>query len=179
MDIGMDTGDIILKETVDIGEEETTGELWERLSKIGGTLLVKTLQLIEQGKAPREKQPEDFTLAPMLTKEIAHINWEKQTALEIKNLVRGLNPIMGAYTFVNDKKIKLWKVHLLENEKAIEAGLLSSQELNQTAVGEVLLANDKQGLLMKAKDAIIEVIEMQVEGSKKMQAKDYLRGNKL
>lgn len=71
MDAGMDTGDIILKQEVEIGEDETTGELWDKLTKIGGELLVKTLDLIEQGKAPREKQGEDFTMAPMLSKEMA------------------------------------------------------------------------------------------------------------
>ena len=71
MDIGMDTGDMILKEEVDIGEDETTGELWERLSKIGGNLLVETLKKIEKGIAPREKQGNDYTLAPMLKKEMA------------------------------------------------------------------------------------------------------------
>ena len=66
MDVGMDTGDMILKEEVSIGEDETTGELWERLSKIGGKLLIKTLKEIEKGTAPREKQGEDYSLAPML-----------------------------------------------------------------------------------------------------------------
>ena len=117
MDVGMDTGDMILKEEVEIGKDETTGELWNRLSKIGGELLVKTIKLIEQGKAPREKQNEDFSMAPMLNKEIAIIDWENKKAIEIKNLVRGLNPIMGAYTFVNDKKIKLWKVNVIENKE--------------------------------------------------------------
>ncbi len=100
MDVGMDTGDIILKEEVEIGENETTGELWDRLAKKGGELLVKTLEQIENKTAPREKQGEDFSIAPMLSKDMAKIDWEKQTAQEIKNLVRGLNPIMGAYTYL-------------------------------------------------------------------------------
>ncbi len=80
MDVGMDTGDIILKEEVQIGENETTGELWNRLSKIGAKLLVETLTQIELNKAPRTKQPEDYTLAPMLNKQMAKINWEEKTA---------------------------------------------------------------------------------------------------
>ena len=99
MDVGMDTGDMILKEKVTIGDDETTGELWDRLAKIGGELLVKTLKEIENGTAKRIKQGEDFSLAPMLDKSIAKIDWENKTAREIKNLVRGLNPIMGAYSF--------------------------------------------------------------------------------
>ena len=89
MNEGMDTGDMILKEEVEISPEETTGELWEKLSKIGGNLLVETLKLIEEGKAPREKQPEEFSLAPMLSKEMALIDWEENDIYKIHNLIRG------------------------------------------------------------------------------------------
>ena len=120
MDEGMDTGDMILKEKVEIGENETTGELWERLAEIGGKLLVKTLEKIESGTATRQKQGTDFTVAPMLNKEMAKINWEEKSAREIKNLVRGLNPIMGAYSILNEKKLKIWKVDALTNESFID-----------------------------------------------------------
>lgn len=176
MDIGMDTGDMILKEEVEIGEDETTGKLWERLSKIGGTLLVKTINLIEKGKAPREKQGEDYTVAPMLSKEMAQIDWNKKSSKDIKNLVRGLDPIMGAYTFINNKKIKIWKVNIISNE---EFSIRFNIEVQKYKNGEVLLANDKQGLFIKANDAIINVIELQAENSKRMNAKDYLRGNRI
>lgn len=176
MDVGMDTGDMILKETVDIGADETTGELWERLSKIGGKLLVDTLKLIEEGKSPREKQSDEFTLAPMLNKEIAEINWSEKTATDIKNLVRGLNPIMGAYTYLNVKKIKLWKVNVISFKEFESKYNINTKNIE---LGQAILANDKQGLFLKAKDAVLEVIEMQAEGSRKMSAKDYLRGNKL
>ena len=177
MDVGMDTGDMILKEEVEIGKDETTGELWNRLSKIGGELLVKTIKLIEQGKAPREKQNEDFSMAPMLNKEIAIIDWENKKAIEIKNLVRGLNPIMGAYTFVNDKKIKLWKVNVIENKEFTQ--LYGEELLNKAKNGDIILASDRKGMFFKAKDAVIEAIEIQAENSKRMNAKDYLRGNKI
>ena len=71
MDEGMDTGDMIFKEEVEIGENETTGELWEKLENVGGKLLVKTLQAIEKGEAPREKQGKDYTMAPMLDKKMS------------------------------------------------------------------------------------------------------------
>lgn len=177
MDVGMDTGDMILKEEVEIGKDETTGELWDRLSKIGGELLVKTIKLIEQGKAPREKQNEDFSMAPMINKEIAIIDWENKKAIEIKNLVRGLNPIMGAYTFVNDKKIKLWKVNVIENKEFTQ--LYGEELLNKAKNGDIILASDRKGMFFKAKDAVIEAIEIQAENSKRMNAKDYLRGNKI
>ena len=88
MDENMDTGDIILKQEVQIGEDETTGELWDRLSTIGGTLLVETLKQIENGTAPRIKQQGEFSIAPMLEKEISKIDWNNQTSKQIKDLTR-------------------------------------------------------------------------------------------
>lgn len=105
MDIGMDTGDMILKRETEVGEDETTGELWDRLSKIGAELLVETLQKVEQGTAPRVQQGTDFSMAPMLNREMSKIDWQNKTAQEIKNLVRGLNPFMGAYSYLDGKKI--------------------------------------------------------------------------
>ena len=172
MDEGMDTGDMILKEKVEIGEDETTGELWDRLSKVGGNLLVRTLNEIEKGNAPRIKQGDEFSLAPMIDKKMAKIDWEKKTAKEIKNLVRGLNPIMGAYTFLEGKKIKFWKVDVI-NIDEIDA---KKEKLNN---GTVLVSNPKDGLLIKAKDGVIKVIEIQGENAKKMPTSDFLRGNKI
>ena len=173
MDVGMDTGDMILKQEVQIGESETTGELWDRLKVIGADLLVETLKKLEDGTAPRIKQGDDYTLAPMLTKDMAKINWNKKTAIEIKNLVRGLNPIMGAYTMLNGKKIKFWKVDLAkENEITVE-------NLDFLGNGVVLIANSKDGLYIKAKQGIIKVLEIQGENSKRMSINDYLRGNKI
>lgn len=173
MDEGMDTGDMILKQEVEIGEDETTGELWDRLSKIGGELLVKTLKEIEKGIAPRQKQGEEFTLAPMLSKDMAKIDWNKKTAQEIKNLVRGLNPIMGAYTFLNGKKIKFWKVDLAKEDEII------AENLDFLGNGVVLLADGKDGLYIKAKEGIIKVLEIQGENAKRMPIQDYLRGNPI
>ena len=176
MDEGMDTGDIILKQEVTIGEDETTGELWDRLSKIGGKLLVETLEKIKDNTAPRQKQQGDFSIAPMLKKEIAKINWEERTAREIKNLIRGLNPIMGAYTFLNGKKIKFWKVELLDNNK-IEQEEIIDENIDKLENGTVILSDSKIGLFIKAKEGIIKVIEIQGENAKKMPVGDFLRLN--
>ena len=173
MDVGMDTGDMILKEKVTIGDDETTGELWNRLSKIGGELLVKTLKEIENGTAKRIKQGEDFSLAPMLDKSIAKIDWENKTAREIKNLVRGLNPIMGAYSFINGKKVKFWKVDVLDDK---EIDTANKENLEN---GTVLISDAKQGLFIKAKDGILKVLEIQGENAKKMDIASFLRGNKI
>ena len=173
MDEGMDTGDMILKEKVEIGENETTGELWDRLSKLGGRLLVKTLQQIENGTAPREKQGENFTVAPMLDKKMAKIDWENKNAKEIKNLVRGLNPIMGAYTFLNGKKIKFWKVDVAKSNEIMFG---NDSPLRN---GTVLVSDQRDGLFIKTKDGILKVLEIQGENAKRMQINDFLKGNKI
>ena len=173
MDEGMDTGDMILKEEVEIGDNETTGELWDRLSKIGAKLLVKTLKEIENGTAPRQKQGEDFTIAPMLDKQMAKIDWENKTAQEIKNLVRGLNPIMGAYTFLNDKKIKFWKVDIASQKEIYAEGMDFLRN------GVVLVSDPRDGLFIKTKEGILKVLEIQGENAKRMPIGDFLRGNKI
>lgn len=167
MDIGMDTGDMILKEEVEIGPDETTGELWNKLSKVGGELLVKTLEQIENGIAPRIPQSDDFTMAPMLDKDMSKIDWNNKTATEIKNLVRGLDPIMGTYSYLDGKKIKIWKVDVLSDDNS------------NVENGTVIKANSKDGLYIKAKDGIVKVLEIQGENAKRMSVQDFLRGNDI
>lgn len=166
MNEGMDTGDILLKEKVQIGENETTGELWDRLSAVGANLLIETLKQIENGSVTRQRQSDDFTMAPMLDREIAKINWNERNAKQIKNLVRGLNPFMGAYSFLNDKKIKFWKVEVIDQK-------------SDKQPGQVITSNEKEGLLISAIDGIISVLEIQEENAKKMSISEYLRGNKI
>ena len=180
MNAGMDTGDMILKEEVEIGEDETTGELWDRLKTIGANLLIKTVKEIENGTATRTKQPEEGTMAPMLSKEMAKIDWKNKTANDIKSLVRGLNPIMGAYTFLDGKKIKFWKVQTLtENELLEKFQELEEYKyhLNKMQAGTVLFSDDKKGLFIKANGGILQVLEIQGENSKRMAVGDFLRGN--
>lgn len=167
MNEGMDTGDMLLQEKVPIFDDETTGELWDRLSKVGANLLVRTLNGIEKGEIVPVPQSGDFTVAPMIKKEMAHIDWNNKSGLEIKNLVRGLNPFLGAYSFFNEKKIKFWKVDFEEGN-------------NKAAPGEIIFVDAKNGILeIAAIDGKIIVLEVQGESSKKMCIADYLRGNKL
>ena len=173
MDVGMDTGDMILTEKVQIGENETTGELWDRLAKIGGKLLVETLKQIENGTAPRIPQGNDYTMAPMLDKEMSKIDWENKTAEEIKNLVRGLNPIMGAYTLINGKKIKFWKVEVANNIGYDENNIKTFKN------GTVIISDLRDGIFIKTKKGILRVLEIQGENAKKMPIQDFLRGNRI
>ena len=194
MDIGMDTGDMILKEEVEIGKDETTGELWDRLSKIGAKLLVKTIEKIDgiedkENKSLEEikkevgaqKQGEDYTVAPMLEKEMAKIDWNKSSDV-IKNLVRGLNPIMGAYSFLDGKKIKFWKVETVSIEE-LENTFPEIKEyagrMKKLEPGTIAFAEIKKGIFIKTGDEFIKVIELQGENSKKMDYKNFLNGNKL
>lgn len=169
LDEGMDSGDIIKQKEVEIGENETTGELWNRLSGIGANLLLECVNNIDKGIIERTPQPTEYTLAPMLEKSMSKINWSEKTSKEIQNLVRGLNPIMGTYSILNGKKIKFWKVVQINNE-----------ELQKNAnPGTVILADAKIGLYIKTLDGIISVLEIQGENSKKMNIGDFLRGNKI
>lgn len=194
MDIGMDTGDMILKEETIIGEDETTGELWDRLSKIGANLLVKTIKKIEaipdkenktleeiKKLVGAEKQDKSFTLAPMLEKEMAKIDWNKSSK-EIKNLVRGLNPIMGAYSFLNAKKIKFWKIDIMpieELEKIFPEIKEYESRMKKLEPGTIAFADNKKGIFIKTGDSFIKVLELQGENAKKMDYKSFLNGNKL
>ena len=194
MDEGMDTGDMILKEETEIGDNETTGELWERLSKIGSKLLVKTINKIDCVKNKEnktldeikeeigaEKQGENYSLAPMLSKEMAKIDWQKK-GVEIKNLVRGLNPIMGAYCFLENKKIKLWKVQVLNLEE-LEQKFSEIKDymprMKNVEPGTVLFADKKKGLFVKTTDGVLEILELQGENAKKMDVKSFLNGNDI
>ena len=112
-------------------------------------------------------------MAPMLDKEMAKIDWENKTAEEIKNLVRGLNPIMGAYSFLNGKKIKFWKVEVAKDISYDEDNIKAFKN------GTILTSNPKDGLFIKTKKGIISVIEIQGENAKKMSIQDFLRGNKI
>ena len=182
LDEEMDAGDIILKEEVAIDENETSGKLWDRLSKIGAKLLTETLKQIKNGTAPREKQGDKFSIAPMLNKEMAKIDWENKTAKEIKNLVRGLNPIMGAYSQINGKKIKFWKVDTINIDKFIE----KYQEFkgyeyrfSEIEPGTILYIDKKEGIYIMTKEGILLVLEMQGENGKRMTSPEFLRGNKI
>ena len=182
LDEGMDSGDIILQTKTKINEDETSGELWNRLSKIGAELLVETLEKIENKTAPRIKQEGKFTLAPMLEKSQAKIDWEKRTAQEIKNLVRGLNPIMGAYAILNENKIKFWKVDNLSIDEFIKKYPEFKEyeyRFFEIDPGTVLYIDKKEAIYIMTKEGILKILEIQGENAKKMPTPEFLRGNKI
>lgn len=166
MDEGLDTGDILMTSKTQIDINETSEELFERLSKIGAETLIETLDLIENGTVTRTKQPEgDFGYAKMITKDLCPIDWQK-SALEIHNLVRGLQTWPVATTTVNGKTVKIHQTRLtdLQNQNA--------------APGQVTESKNK--LLVCCGDGhCIEILSLQAEGKKKMDTKAYLLGHPI
>ncbi|MBE5819616.1 MAG: methionyl-tRNA formyltransferase [Clostridiales bacterium] len=178
----MDAGDIILKREVKIDADENSGELWTRLSKIGADLLVETLEQVEKEQAPRIKQEGEFSIAPMLEKSMAKINWEEKGMNEIKNLVRGLNPIMGAYANFKGKKTKIWKVQTLEVNQFVEEYSEFKEyayKFKDIEPGTILYIDNKKGIYVRTKDGVILILEIQQENSKRMSTPDFLRGNQV
>ncbi len=162
MDEGIDTGDIIEKAEIEIGENETAEELFDRLSVLAGELLCSTLLKIENGTAKRTPQDnEKATFAPMIKKEMGLIDFNK-TANEVHNLVRGLYSWPCAYFFLNGKRIKVFKTEKVE---------LSGKP------GEVLVS-DKQ-LIVACKNGAVRLSEIQAEGSKRTTDTQFLLGNKI
>ena len=163
MDEGMDTGDILETAVVDIGDEETAEELFDRLSHISADLMVSTLKKAEEGTLnPVKQNDEEATYAPIIKKEMSHIDFTK-TADEICNAVRGFYSWPCAFCFINGKRIKVIKA--------------TKSHLTAKECGIVIKADDK--LVISCKDGSVEFITVQPEGAKPMSAKMMLNGHKI
>ncbi len=166
MDEGLDTGDIILCEKTHIGENETSEELFDRLSAIGAEALIEALELIEKGEAVKTPQPQgDFGYAKMITKELCPIDWSR-SACEIHNQVRGLQTWPVAQTVINGKVVKIHKtVHC---DCAVDG----------TVAGRVIESGKR--LIVQCGDSrCLEILELQPQGKKRMIASAFLQGNKI
>lgn len=161
MDVGLDTGDMILKDSIKLDEKETAGSLHDKLSQLGAITLIKTLKALEEGQAPREQQNDEVaTYAPMLTKELGKIDWNK-SAIEIERLIRGLNPWPSAYTHLDNKFLKIWEADVVHS--------------NEGAIGEIIQVTENE-IIVQTKNEAIAIKELQLEGKKRMKTKDFLRG---
>ncbi len=165
MDYGLDTGDMIMVKETEIGEYETSGELFDRLAVLGGEALIEVLDVIEQGRAERVKQGDDFTYASMISKDMAKIDWNKSVN-EISNLVRGMNPWPLAFTSYKGEVMKI-----------IEARITDNNSDGQN--GEVLGYQKGTGLLVKCGEGVLTVTKVQFTGGKKLPIDDYLRGHEI
>ncbi len=166
MNEGIDTGDIILIEKTPITQNETSEELFNRLAKMGGTALIKALEKIENNTATYQKQPDgDFGYAKMITKELSPIDWSK-SAESIHNKIRGLQTWPCALTTVNGKNIKIHKSELCDTDA------------KGKKYGEVVKSGNE--LIVFCGDGkCIRILEVQLEGKKRMSIKDFLLGNKI
>ena len=164
MDEGLDTGDMLLKGELEIGENDTAGEMHDKLSVIGAEILEKTIDLLLENKLNPEKQDhEKFTYAPMLSKELSPINWNL-TADEVHNKIRGLSPWPSATAVLNGKKVKIHRSVRVSCKGA------SAGEIVETGKQLIVSCGDGE---------CIEILNIQAEGKKAMSAVDFMRGNPL
>lgn len=156
---GLDTGDMILTRETPLGPDETSGELYERLATLGADALSETVRLIGEGRAPRVSQDDALAShAPMLTKELARIDWTKP-ASEVHNLIRGMNPWPIAHTSLCGRPLKIYRSRLVSGAGAPGALIGGS------------------GFVVACGQGAVELLEIQEAGKKRMAAADYLRGH--
>ena len=166
-DAGMDTGDMLLCERVDIGERETAGELTDRLAQLGAALLIRTLRAMEAGTLrPAPQDPQAATYEPKLTKETGRIDFSRSVR-EIDCLVRGTMPWPGAFTTLPDGQV----MKVMEVRRAADAPTLEP--------GRIVSADGKGGLVVSCGDGDVELVQIQMPGAKRMNARDYLRGHSM
>ncbi len=165
----IDTGNILLQATIPISENETAGEVHDTMKEVGAELLLKTLQKLAEGKIKEQKQDDliDNSLikhAPKIFTETCKIDFTKSTE-QVHNLIRGLSPFPGAFTYIDNKIVKIF---------------ISRKEINHhtNSIGTII-SDGKTFLKITSLDGYIHVLELQLEGKKRMKIEDFLRGNKI
>jgi len=162
----IDTGNIIFSDTVPISDDETAGDLHDKLMITGAKLLVKTVGAIAEGNFTEQPQPtvEVLKHAPKIFKDDCKIDWNN-TAEQVHDLIRGLSPYPTAFTLLNDKVLKIFKAAIEDKEPGIAAG--------------GFLTDGKTYLKFATKDGFIKLLDIQYEGKKRMLIEDFLRGMRL
>ncbi len=163
MDEGLDTGDMLAKTEVPLDPDETGGSLFDKLSRAGAELLIRTLPALEQGTLTPEKQPLESptAYARMIRKEDGRIDWNLE-AEAIERRIRGLNPWPSAYTELTGKILKIWRAEVLPKESGQTPGTV-------TEAG-------KGGFCVQTGKGVLRLLEVQLEGKKRMDAQAFLRG---
>lgn len=165
MEKGLDTGDMIISESVAITSEDDTETLHEKLSVLGGKIIIEALESIEKGQATRTPQNHDLSsYASMLTKEMGEINWSLPGE-NIVNLIRGLKPWPSAYTTYKEDTVKIHKARL-------------SKENKKGEVGQIVKV-DNSGIYVNSSDKIVVIEELQFPGKRKLETSEYLKGNSI
>lgn len=167
MDVGIDTGDMILQDKIPIAKDETGGSLFDKMAVLGADLLVEALQQIEDGTAKRIPQNSDeATYVKVFGKEMGKLDFT-QPAIKLERLIRGLNPWPSAYTYLDGKTLKLWEARVEEDTK------YSTDQ--KVAPGEVVEVR-KDELVVMTGEGLLVITELQLEGKKRMTADAFLRG---
>lgn len=163
----VDTGEIILQREVEIEPDETYGELSLKLSQAGAEVLLKTIDLIEKGEMKTYPQDNlEASQAPKITDELCKIDWSRP-AEELNNLIRGVSPTPGAFTFFRGKILKIYKTEKVpEKNDSSEPGIIIS-------------ADKSKGILVQTGRGILKLKELQLEGKKKITADEFLRGYRI
>jgi len=176
MDVGLDTGDMLLKDVIQIDDEMMYGELHDQLANMGATLLIKTLEGLLNNTIVSEKQDESkSTYAPMLNKGIAKINWNTN-AQAIKNLIRGFNPWPVAHTVYQEKTLKIYKADVLALDDLSENELISYNEMSGCGA---VIGTRKNGILVKTESSVLELLEIQWGSAKRMPCGAFLLGHSI
>lgn len=171
MDKGLDTGDILLQETLTVNEHDTRGTLRVRLSEAGGPLLVRTINEMLSGTLKPRPQGEATTdYARMLTKEDGHIDWSK-SALEIHNTVKAMSPWPSAFSFLEGKRLKLISTSTLSDT----TGSTGPDNIPPGTISEFT----KKSITVATGKGSIKIDELQPEGKRAMSAEDFLKGHKI
>lgn len=180
MNEGLDTGDILMQESIPLSADETAGSLYDKLSSMGGPLLLKALDAIEAGTVTPVPQGDSGThYAKMLRKEMGNIDWTK-SAEEIGRLVRGLNPWPSAYTHWNGKMLKIWMAEPVTQEELSALGCdeKNGMDLKEAQPGTVMIVT-KDTLMVQTGDGLLALTELQMEGKKRMPVQAFLMGCRL
>jgi methionyl-tRNA formyltransferase len=171
MDEGMDTGDMLLKEEVKIEENDNFETIHDKLKVVGASLLIKTIEQLLCGDLKRVKQGDDFSIAPMIHKEMTKIDFNKK-GRDIYNFVRGLSPYPGTYMECKDGRIyKVYKVEYLEDLNILDKDINISN-------GDIIYIS-KDGLHIKCSDGYIKILEVQPPSSKKMDINAFMAAGRL
>lgn len=162
MDVGLDTGDILLQDELVLDKKETGESLFNRLAVLGSDLIVKALDLMEKGQLTRIKQDDEkSTYAKMLNKKMGLIDFN-QPAVVIERLIRGLNSWPSAYTHIDGKTLKLWEAEVVDVADKAQAGQI--------------VAVDKNGFTIACGEGALRIESLQLEGKKRMSASEFVRG---
>lgn len=162
MDVGLDTGDILLQHETEIGAEENSIELMDRLSIIGADLLIETLDDIEQ-IIPVKQDDSNATFAPIMRKEDGKFSWEMLSD-EIVRRVRGFQPFPTTYTFLDSKKLTLWRATDVESAH------------QNASPGTIVSAKGDELVVACGEGTTIKIEELQLEGKRRMKVRDFLNG---